>query len=140
MSTRVSSRRTVLPAFLWFLLIMVLLSLPGDSFGTFRFEYRDKLGHFVLFGVQQFLLWIALELPHPRYASHRRSLLISSLATLVFGALSELYQGAFTSRMADPFDMLANGIGVAAAVLAIRLFTPERVLKSARVLYRLKHT
>ena len=115
---------------------MVLLSLPGTSFPTFKFWNPDKIAHFLLFGMQFLLLWIAMMLPSPRHRLSA-SLTRASLFTIIFGALSEVYQGVFTSRMADPYDILANAIGVVLTLLAILAVGHARVLRLARWLLRL---
>ena len=133
---RVNSRRTVLPAAAWFILIMILLSLPGESFERVQIDVSDKLAHVVLFAGQLLLFWVALELPRPRFRSHRHSLAVAAGFTLLFGLLSEPYQAFFTSRMADPYDAIANGIGVLSAGLLIRFF-PQEILRFAQTFYRL---
>lgn len=158
-------RRAFLPAALWFLLIMVLLSLPGSSFPEVRFWKPDKIAHIGLFGMQALLLWIGLaakrghaasgtehatagavhptagaeHAAHADTSSHRRlaPLLTAALWTLLFGALSEYYQDIFTSRLADAYDILANAIGVAAAVIAVIAAGRERVLHAAQRVLRL---
>ncbi len=115
---------------------MVLLSLPGESFRNVQIGISDKLVHVLLFGAQLLLFWIALELPRARFRTQRQSLAVAASITFVFGMLSEPYQAAFTSRMADPYDAIANGIGVLAAGLLIRFF-PREFLRFARKAYRL---
>jgi len=136
-SAQVNPRRTLIPAAGWFLLIMILLSLPGESFERVRIDLSDKLAHILLFAGQLLLFWIALELPRPRFRSHRHSLAVAAAFTLLFGLLSEPYQAVFTSRMADPYDAIANGIGVLFAGLLIRFF-PQAILRFAQKFYRLE--
>lgn len=132
--------RAFLPAALWFLLIMVLLSLPGSSFPEVRFWKPDKIAHIGLFGMQTLLLWIAIATAHRDTGEHTAAaarrrlapLLIAALWTLLFGALSEYYQDVFTSRLADPYDIIANAIGIAAAVIVVIAAGRERVLRFAR--------
>jgi hypothetical protein len=146
-----SRRRAFLPAALWFFLIMVLLSLPGSSFPEVRFWKPDKIAHIGLFGMQALLLWIALAAkrgdaasgPGPTArvnAGSRPSLsplFTAALWTLLFGALSEYYQDIFTSRLADPYDIVANAIGVAAAVIVVIVLGTERVLSLAHRVLRM---
>lgn len=137
MSILGNSPRTLLPAVGWFLLIMILLSLPGESFANVKIGFSDKLVHVLLFSSQLLLFWVALELPRRRFHSPRRSLTVAATITFVFGMLSEPYQAVFTSRMADPYDAIANSAGVIAAGLLIRFF-PQAILRFARKIYRLK--
>lgn len=137
MSAQVNSRRTLLPAAGWFLLIMILLSLPGESFERVRIDISDKLAHIALFAGQLLLFWVALELPRARFRSKLRSLSFATGLTMLFGLLSEPYQAVFTSRMADPWDALANCVGILIAALLIRFF-PQAILHFAQKIYRLK--
>ncbi|MDX9759369.1 MAG: VanZ family protein [Bacteroidota bacterium] len=126
---------TSLPAFLWFLLIMVLLSLPGESFPVVAVWKPDKLAHIALFGMQALLLWVALVLPSAITPLRLTPLLVSGLATILFGIASEVYQALCTTRMADPYDVLANTIGVLLALLAVRLLGPHRLLTPLRSVF-----
>lgn len=126
-----------LPAALWFLLIMVLLSLPGESFPTLQFWKPDKIVHIILFGTQAVLLYIALSLPRPTSPQGMRPLRFAALATVSFGVLSEGYQAVFTNRAADPFDMLANAVGVALFLFIMRKIGTSRLLSFTHRLLRL---
>ncbi|MCZ7554879.1 MAG: VanZ family protein [Bacteroidia bacterium] len=129
--------RTALPAVVWFLFIMTLLSLPGTSFPVVRIWQPDKIAHILLFGVQQALLWLALELPLPRFSSPAKALFASFAATVAFGILSEVYQDVATSRMLDPYDMIANTVGALLSTGIILGTGTQRVLNRARRLFRL---
>jgi VanZ family protein len=132
-----SRLRTALPAALWFVLIMVLLSLPGQSFPNVQFWKPDKLAHLGLFGMQTLLLWFAFVLPAPERRSNTHALAIAAVLTVIFGALSEVYQDVFTSRLADLYDVLANAIGVLLAGIFVYAVKPPRLLRLARRLLRL---
>lgn len=129
--------RTALPAAVWFLLIMVLLSLPGESFPTMQFWKPDKLAHILLFGSQAVLLFVALSLPRPSMPWSIPPMRFAGLATVAFGILSEGYQAVFTNRAADFFDMIANAVGVGLFLLAIRKAGTARILAAARRVLRL---
>ena len=111
--------RFKLPAFGWFFLIMILLSLPGKSLPSVSIWQFDKLVHFVLFFVQALLLWIALELPEPMYERPLQSLITAGVLVALFGAASEVYQHLATDRSADLFDVIANAAGVVTAVAIV---------------------
>lgn len=129
---------TALPATLWFLLIMTLLSLPGQSFPIVDIWKPDKIAHLLLFGGQHFLLWVSLELPAPKLSSRKRNLVVSLIATVLFGVLSEVYQDVFTSRMLDPYDMIANSFGAVMSLVCILWIGAGRILDASRRLFRLK--
>jgi hypothetical protein len=129
---------TALPAVVWFFFIMILLSLPGTSFPSIKVWQPDKIAHILLFGMQQFLLWLALELPgRTVVSSTARSMLLSLLATVLFGVLSEVYQDVATSRMLDPYDMIANAAGALLSVGSLAVIGPSRVLAFSRRILRL---
>jgi hypothetical protein len=128
-----------LPAALWFAFIMVLLSLPGKSFPVVDIWQPDKIAHILLFGGQAVLLWYALVLPSPLSPLRLPPLLFSGIATVLFGIASEGYQHAFTTRMADPYDMIANASGVALFLLLARLIGAHRLLAPARRLLGLQN-
>ena len=121
-----------LPAVLWFLAIMVLLSLPGKSFPVVDIWKPDKIAHVLLFGGQAVLFWYALLLPSPLSPLRLPPLLFSGIATVLFGIASEGYQDVFTTRMADPYDMIANATGVVLFLLLVRLIGTHRLLAPAR--------
>ncbi len=129
--------RSSLPAAAWFLIIMVLLSLPGQSFPVVEIWKPDKIAHILLFGTQAVLLWAALEIPQRVRVLRLPPVLFAGLATAVFGALSEGYQAVFTTRMADPYDVIANVIGVALALTIVFALRPARVLHALRFLLRI---
>jgi VanZ family protein len=128
---------SALPAAFWFLLIMVLLSLPGESFPTLQFWKPDKIAHILLFGGQAVLLYLALMLPAPIRPRDMDPMRFSLLATILFGVLSEVYQAVFTNRAADPFDAIANAIGAALFLYLLRRIGSERILGFARRLLRI---
>lgn len=116
---------------------MVLLSLPGKSFPVVEIWKPDKIAHLLLFGTQFVLLWIALEIPTRRSFAGITPMQFAAIATIIFGVLSEGYQGAFTTRTADPFDMIANGIGVLCTVGIVLAIRPARVLTFMRKILRI---
>jgi VanZ family protein len=134
---RILIPRTALPALLWFLLIMVLLSLPGKSFPVVQFWKPDKLAHIGLFGMQALLLWIALAFRYGTTSGASRVLTITIVACVLFAGLSELYQDIFTSRLADPYDVVANCIGILLAVIFIMIIRPQRLIRLSRKLLRI---
>jgi VanZ family protein len=107
---------------------MTLLSLPGESFPIVEIWKPDKIAHLLLFGMQAVLLWTALEIPLRSSILRIPPIGAAAIVTVLFGVLSEGYQAAFTTRMADPYDMIANGIGVIVALGIVLAVRPARVL------------
>ncbi len=108
------SRRRLL-ALGWTLAIVVSLSLPGESLPDVPVLGFDKLVHVVLFAVFGWLWMAALEVP-----LRRRTWGVLA-AGLLFAGLSEVYQGALIpGRIGDPYDAVANALGLGAAVFLYR--------------------
>lgn len=100
-------------AILWTFGIIAACSIPGRSLtpsGLFEF---DKLIHAVFFAGFG-LLWL-LAAQTPLRIRLRRVL----LAGLALAVLTELYQGLLPfERFPDPYDALANAVGLIAALVA----------------------
>lgn len=92
-------------------------------------EQGDKLGHFLAYGTLMF--WFA------QLHASRRARVGYGLAWIALGVTLEFIQGQLGWRTYDPFDMLANTIGVllgagAAAAVGPRVFGwIERALPQA---------
>lgn len=108
-------------AILWTLGIVAACSLPGRTLpqsGLFEF---DKLIHAALFFGFGVLWLLALQAP----LRIRRWRVF--LAGLAFAVLTEVYQGLLPfERFPDPYDALANGLGLCAALLAHGWWTRRR--------------
>lgn len=116
---------------------MTLLSLPGESFPIVEIWKPDKIAHLLLFGMQAVLFWTALEIPLRSPILRIPPIGAAAIVTVLFGVLSEGYQAVFTTRMADPYDMIANGIGVIAALGIVLAVRPARVLFLVRKMLRI---
>ena len=113
-------RRPWLWAGLWWLavLVVVVLSLvPPPPMELPR--HGDKVEHLLAYAL---LAAAAVQVWRPG-----RPLLLAGLGLVLMGVLLEFAQGALTAtRQADPFDALANTLGVALGLLTA--FTPWRDL------------
>jgi VanZ family protein len=80
------------------------------------FEQGDKLGHFVSYGALMFLFCMVYR--------NRNARLLHAAVFVLMGVALEFIQGWLGYRTYDPFDMLANTVGVALgwmAALVIRI-------------------
>lgn len=110
-------------AILWTIGIGVAysISIPNVPVSTSVLGW-DKLAHFVLFGGFGFLWMHAI---HPRHTAHRKmtsrrwALVIFGIGT-AFSLLGEVYQRSLPARSAEPYDALANILGLTAALLFFR--------------------
>ena len=113
-------RRPWLWAGLWWLavLVVVVLSLvPPPPMELPR--HGDNVEHLLAYAL---LAAAAVQVWRPG-----RPLLLAGLGLVLMGVLLEFAQGALTAtRQADPFDALANTLGVALGLLTA--FTPWRDL------------
>ena len=95
----------------WTLGILLACSLPGSSIPTPSMGL-DKVAHFVLFAGLGVAWMAALASP-----LRRRAYLVLTLGTL-YACFTEVYQGWLPwEREPDPFDALANVLGLAVGVL-----------------------
>lgn len=92
----------------WALFIFALCSIPGASVPDLTLFTFDKLGHFGMFFVGA-LLWL-------RTWPERAGWVFA--AGVAFSVGTELYQGLvpFLGRSADPFDVLADVLGLVAGL------------------------
>lgn len=125
-------RHALALAVLWTVGIVIALSLPTpdlpDSSATLDF---DKIAHALLFAGLG-VLWMRALQPAsgdtPRHAWIRGVGLLGG--GLAFAAVTEVYQAWFLAgRTGDPYDALADGIGLAAAVVA---YASVRTVQAAR--------
>ena len=88
----------------WALFILALCSIPGDSIPNYTLFSHDKVGHFGVFFIGA-LLWFAT------WPDRLRRIFAYGVA---FSVGTELYQGLmpFLGRSADPFDVIADVMGL----------------------------
>ena len=107
---------------LWAVVILVLTLMPGSDVPSWPWAETiqfDKLVHAGLFGVQAFLLGLALM----SKVHVRTALLVALLVAIAYGGAIELLQGTMgLGRDADVLDLLADsvGAGIAYAILRVR--------------------
>jgi len=84
-------------------------------------ENGDKIEHF--------LTYVMLAMGAVQLFATRRALAWAGLGLVLLGVAIEFAQGAFTvDRSADPFDALANTLGVLTGLASVRLPMREWVL------------
>ncbi len=99
------------------------------------FPYADKLAHAIGFGLPVMLILLTAALRRP-LGSQRPSLRTTALVVCVFAAhavVSELIQHVwYRHRTGDLLDVIADWIGIAAAVALVQVI----VLRASRLSYR----
>ena len=118
MVRRLGPRTLALPI-LYMALIFGLSSIPGGSHDVlgYKLELSPRLGNFLHLPVYYVLgvLWqVALE---ARGLGRSRSALLACILATAFGALDEVHQYFVPLRYMDIRDVIANFLGVLAAVL-----------------------
>jgi len=118
-----------LPAFLWFILIFILLIIPGKNLPEVTFLdkiYFDKWVHITLFAVQVHLSYTALKKIYP-FSSP--VFLNAALYAWLYGIAMEFVQKYWVpNRSFDITDIIADGVGCFIAYLIFR-----KKYKKARV-------
>ena len=103
------------PVTLWALLILSISSIPDLSTPAHTFKIIDKIAHIIEFGVFGYLLMSAIGVGLVGLW-RRRAALVFFLGML-FGICDEIYQSAVPGRAADPYDVVADTLGVLTAVV-----------------------
>ena len=137
--TRTGFTRSHLPALAWAAFVAVALAAPGDALakwsddvwlGAWLDPLLDKIVHFVLFAVLAALAARSFRELDPSGRGRtlaRRPLLAAVLASIAYGALSELGQLWFTARTAELADLAADAAGALCAA-GLAWFTRRRVV------------
>lgn len=111
-------------AFLWAVIVLILISIPGDSTrGVPHFEGIDKLVHTGFFFVFTVLLFHGSIKRNKTTRPAWDSILKVVFTSLFFGVLTELIQlKVFTYRSADIWDLFADAVGTGMGVFAYLIF------------------
>lgn len=120
-----------IPGFLWFILIFVLLILPGSDIPEVHFLdgiYFDKWVHIGLFAGLVFLF----SFPFKKYAYHRNRVYINiAIGSFIYGVAMEFVQKYFASQRSFDFtDMLADGVGCLLGYAFIQYQLARRLRKA----------
>ncbi len=105
-------------AFLWLGAILVGSLLERIELVEIPIAGVDKLYHTLGYAVAcvlvlRFFQSLGMRIRHP--------LAVSAISTFLFGALVEILQASFTlTRNAELYDLLANSVGIGAALLISR--------------------
>ena len=113
------------PAFLWAIIIWILLTMPGKSLPSINIWNFDKLAHAGVFFLQALLLYRALMFPTPILILKKiKPFIATAVFTFLYGSLSEIYQSLIPDRTPDVKDAIANTFGL--ILFALVLFLWER--------------
>ncbi|HJR75593.1 MAG TPA: VanZ family protein [Nitrospiraceae bacterium] len=89
-----------------------------DTLPSFVEKLGDKVHHMVAYGVFGLLWYRAFRFCGGRWAA-ARAVLLAVLASTLYGVTDELHQSFVPLREPDPWDVAADAIGAAVAVLVM---------------------
>jgi len=107
--------RSVTTAIIWFIIVTILLCIPGSKFPKRNWLddiWFDKWVHIGIFGLLVILWCRVIAIKYPLDKKNKTRFLWISLAALVYGIVMEFVQEyVVTNRSFDILDILADGIG-----------------------------
>jgi VanZ family protein len=104
-----------LPLILYWLLILVLTSLPGQDFPNV--EMNDKVEHLLAFGGLGFLLCLSLRIQNKFVTVKKFPAYFTVFIVSSYGALDEFHQQYIPGRSCDILDWSADTLGVIIGVV-----------------------
>ncbi len=113
-------QRRMLPVLFYVLLILALSSIPSLTAPGPSFANKDKIAHFIEYGVLGVLLFrgIGWTVSRSRFATF---VFLFAVGVSVAG-LDEIYQSFIPGRMMSVYDWCADALGVAVGI-GIFVFT-----------------
>jgi VanZ family protein len=109
----------LLPALIWTVIIMVLISIPGSTFprtSLFHIPHFDKLVHAGIFAVFTLLVNYGMYMQDDSFFK-RNHYTISLSAGVIFGVLTEWFQLHYVpGRSGEWPDLLADLLGAVAGM------------------------
>ncbi len=118
-----------IPAILWFLLVLVLICLPGQEFSEIdnwsawlKKIYFDKWVHAGLFAVMMVLFALPFHSSSLALNKKKSFYLLIALLTCIWGLLTECIQLYVPFRSFDWIDWAADSFGALIGLYFMRLF------------------
>ncbi len=104
-----------IPAVCWFIITLVLLTLPGSAFPKQSWldnMQLDKMVHIGLFSVLVFLFFLPFVKTNITGKKKKQILIWIAIAGLIYGIVMEFVQKYWVpNRSFDVYDILADGVG-----------------------------
>ncbi|MCF6268848.1 MAG: VanZ family protein [Melioribacteraceae bacterium] len=120
-----------LPLGLYWLLIFILTSIPGNHIPTI-FGTSDKLKHFGAYLVLAFLLNFTLYIQKKFPLLSKKSMLFTFLITTFYGIIDEVHQIFIPGRAFDWWDLVADGLGSLIGILLVKVIISENLNSSKK--------
>ncbi len=117
-----------IPAIVWFITSIILLTLPGSNLPHSTLPYFDKFVHFVMF----FLLTVLFSYPFLKLSEKLPAIkaAFSKVAfyAILYGIIMEFVQKFFTAgRSFDVIDILFDAVGSFSGLLVIRQYALKKI-------------
>lgn len=113
--------RSLGPAFLWAVVILLLSAFPGDRLpdeGWLNIPHLDKLAHLIMYMILAFFLGVGFKKEGGTTIFQRSTRLMSFVLAGIYGVLMEFLQfGLSVGRSFEYGDMIANCGGAALGIL-----------------------
>jgi VanZ family protein len=110
---------------LFYAVLIFLVSAIPSAAPTFKFQFGDKILHFIEYSVFSLLLFLTFFSSGKDFLK-RHVFLLSSLIGMAYGLSDELHQKLVPGRTCDVFDFLADCLGVILIQLGIWLFLKRK--------------
>lgn len=111
-----------IPAILWAILIFIASSIPTPPTVGPEFPLKDKAIHLVVYGI--FGLSLVRSFTHIGSFKQRVGAMVLVVG-VVYGGLDEIHQYFVPGRDSNIYDFLADGVGVALALIVRRFLYRE---------------
>jgi len=106
------------PSIVWSAVIFYTSTLPGSSFRLPPFRFVDKLIHMCVFG----LLSLLVLRGGLRAENRIKAFYFGIIYSILYGLADEIHQFFIPGRFVDPFDFLANVVGILIGALIFTRF------------------
>jgi VanZ family protein len=110
---------------LFYAVLIFLVSAIPSAAPTFKFQFGDKILHFIEYSVFSLLLFLTFFSSGKDFLK-RHVFLLSSLIGMAYGLSDELHQKLVPGRTCDVFDFLADCLGVILIQLGIWLYLKRK--------------
>ena len=129
--------RSLWPAFIWGILILILIGTPGEHIPEFKSFWDwigfDKFVHIFIFAPLSFLILFGLR---QQYLNSKRRYLyvLGALGiSLAYGLLTEVLQAyVFIGRDGNVFDFIADSLGAFVGLLGFILIYGKKIKKYSK--------
>ncbi len=111
-------------ALIYALLIFVLSAIPQAA-PTFRFEFGDKILHFIEYSIFSALLFLAFFTSKKEFFK-KNVFLLSCLIGIAYAFSDEFHQRFVPGRSCEVFDFLADFLGIVVIQIGIWLYLKRK--------------